>query len=524
MLILEQAIYVNLNFLSAERGDYQTPSDFANEICNYILLNRNIKPKMLLEPTFGLGNFIEQAIQNFDSIAKVYGIEILREYFDIAKERFKTRSNNIALYNNDIFNFDFELIKKKLNKKEKLLILGNPPWVTNSELESINSSNLPIKENIKKLKGMDALTGKSNFDIAEYIILKLIENFQGYNCTIAMLCKNIVAKNIVRDVKDFGYNINNIEMINFDAKQVFNVSCDASLFMFDIGNTKEYLCNVYDIKKDRKVIRSFGWDLSKNTFISDLQEYAINSTIDGKSQIEWRQGVKHDCSKIMQLSIENNHYINGNKELIELENEYVYPLLKSSDIKKNIIKDTRKYVIVTQRKTGEDTSCIEKKAPLLWKYLIQSSKFLDARKSSIYKNSPRFSIFGIGEYSFKSYKVCISGFYKEPKVSLAFREDKKPIMLDDTCYFLGFDNYKNALITTILLNSKRVSTFLKSIAFLDSKRPYTKDILMRIDLLKIYNITDYNEFCSLKKMQEINENISNEEYSAFALFLKNFMD
>jgi hypothetical protein len=35
-----------------------------------------------------------------------------------------------------------------------------------------------------------------------------------------------------------------------------------------------------------------------------------------------------------------------------------------------------------------------------------------------------------------------------------------------------------------LLNSQVVQDFLKAIVFPDSKRPYTKDVLMRIDLQK----------------------------------------
>ena len=57
-------------------------------------------------------------------------------------------------------------------------------------------------------------------------------------------------------------------------------------------------------------------------------------------------------------------------------------------------------------------------------------------------------------------------------------------MLDDTCYFLGFDVRAHAIICLALLNSDPVQRLLRSLAFLDSKRPYTKDLLMRIDLLK----------------------------------------
>jgi hypothetical protein len=54
---------------------------------------------------------------------------------------------------------------------EQVLIVGNPPWVTNAELSSLNSQNLPEKSNIKALQGMDAITGRSNFDIGEFVLL-----------------------------------------------------------------------------------------------------------------------------------------------------------------------------------------------------------------------------------------------------------------------------------------------------------------------------------------------------------------
>jgi hypothetical protein len=111
------------------------------------------------------------------------------------------------------------------------------------------------------------------------------------------------------------------------------------------------------------------------------------------------------------------------------------------------------------------------------------------RRSPIYKNAPNFSIFGIGNYSFSKYKVGISGFYKKPIFALV--EGEVPIMMDDTCYFLSFDTMANAVITLALLNSQKCLDFLESIVFLDSKRPYTKEILQRIDLLKLSNLIDF---------------------------------
>jgi hypothetical protein len=59
-------------------------------------------------------------------------------------------------------------------------------------------------------------------------------------------------------------------------------------------------------------------------------------------------------------------------------------------------------------------------------------------------------------------------------------------MLDDTCYFIGFDKLKMAEIAHYLLNSDLVQRFLKSIIFSDSKRSINKDTLMRIDFEKAF--------------------------------------
>ena len=65
-------------------------------------------------------------------------------------------------------------------------------------------------------------------------------------------------------------------------------------------------------------------------------------------------------------------------------------------------------------------------------------------------------------------------------------------MLDDTCYFLGFDDYSHSIFASLILNSEPAQNLLRSLSFIDSKRPYTKDILMRVDLLRVANYLGFN--------------------------------
>ncbi len=150
-----------------------------------------------------------------------------------------------------------------------------------------------------------------------------------------------------------------------------------------------------------------------------------------------------------------------------------------------MIKQTRKFTIVTQKKIGQETDYIKRDYPITYQYLTQHLTNFEARKSSIYVNKPLFSIFGIGDYSFKPYKVAISGLYKTFHFTLILPQDSKPVMLDDTCYLIGFDKIEFAVYALILLNSDTTMQFLKSVTFADAKRTFTKDVLMRIDLLEL---------------------------------------
>ena len=487
-----------------EYGDYQTPLDFCKKIVD--IIQEDVNPSIILEPTFGIGNFIKVTNQKFERVKKIYGIEINKKYF----ESVQNITNKFIGYNENIFEFNHKKIINNIDKNDELLIIGNPPWVTNSQLMMKNLSNLPIKNNFKKLKGFESLTGASNFDICEYIILDLLNQYKDINANIAMLCKTSVVTNIIKEIGKYNFKISNLKMYLFDAKKIFGVNCEACLFFAKIGETRKKTVNVYSVDAPNDLIYKFGW--KHNKFYSNFN--IINDNIDGKFPIEWRQGIKHDCSKIMELRLINNKYFNGLKEEVEIEPNLLYPLLKSSDLKEKYIGKTDKFVIVTQQKVKQDTKYIADVSPKLWKYLNKNKEKLDSRKSSIYNNTPPFSIFGIGEYSFYKYKVAVSGFYKKPNF-VAVCSIEKPIMVDDTCYFIGFDKEKDAIITMTLLNSPKVQNFLYSIAFLDKKRPYTKEVLMRIDLVKIIKNTNFDSLQTLLSQYNIEKSITEDDYRRY---------
>jgi hypothetical protein len=480
----------------AEYGDFQTNKDLANKVAKH-LTKRNISPEIIIEPTCGKGNFIIASLSNFKAIKKVFGIEIYKPYvwetkFSILDFFLSNPGSNkpeITITHCSIFDFDFKNISKQY-PVEKLLIIGNPPWVTNSRLGGLNSTNLPKKSNFKNQNGLDAMTGKGNFDIAEYITLMLLDAFQSHNGYLALLVKNSVIKNIVFDQKDKKYRIGEIEKYCIDSKKEFNVSVEAALLYCQLNSKPIFESTEFDFYSLEKRL-SFGWLDSK--FVSNLANYNETKEIDGVCPFEWRQGIKHDCSAIMELERVNGHFVNNQSDEIELEEDLVYGFLKSSDLKNTVLKNTRKHTIVTQTRVGQETSYIQHLYPKTYAYLKKNISKFQARKSSIYNGKPMFSIFGVGDYSFKPFKVAISGLYKTYHFTLVLPQNDKPVMLDDTCYFIGFDKIEYAVYAIILLNSKTTEAFLKSITFSDAKRVFTKDLLMRLDLLNLSVIIPRNE-------------------------------
>lgn len=501
-----------------EFGDYQTPEFFTDKVCYFLSTFLDLENFIIIEPNFGKGNFINSSLKYFSNIKKVFGIEINKNYYLQAINKINNFDNiSFNLFNEDFFKFDFNKIKLHLDLTDNLLIIGNPPWVTNSFLSEISSGNIPNKSNLKKNKGIDAITGKSNFDITEFIILKLLNEFKDFNITLAMLCKNTVAKNIVKNIQNLQTNISEIKTFEINAQEIFKISCDAVLLYIKTGNGSAKTCDVYEFNT-LKQKKTFGWH--NNKFVSDIKKYKSTYSFDGNCLFEWRQGIKHDCSKLFELvkCEHDNKYLNGQNDILDIENNYIYPLFKSSDLKNYVIDKSRKSVIITQKRINQETSFLQFEAPKIWQYLCKNEELINKRKSIIYKKAPKFSMFGIGDYSFSKYKVAISGFYKEPKFSLI--KTDRPAMLDDTCYFLSFNNLKIAQICTILLNSSPVQDFLKSIVFLDSKRPYTKDILKRIDFDSICKNIDYADFSEFASQINI-EDIAISDYKNFQEYIYN---
>jgi hypothetical protein len=215
--------------------------------------------------------------------------------------------------------------------------------------------------------------------------------------------------------------------------------------------------------------------------VADAGAFARTAHLAGSSSPEWRSGVKHDCARVMELERDGERWINGLGDTVDIEEGLIFPLLKSSDVANDRLTAARG-MIVPQRSLGEDTSLLSREAPRAWAYLSKHKALLDARKSSVYRKQPPFSVFGVGPYSFAPWKVAVSGLYKRCSFALLGPNRGRPVMVDDTCYFLPFEDEASAARAREALLSPLARDFFAGRVFWDSKRPISKAVLQSLDL------------------------------------------
>ena len=467
------------------RGDWQTPPPLAAAVLAAVLARRMTRaPRSVLETTCGRGAFLSAAARQLPR-ATLLGWDIEPAHVRDARRALRAASH--ARYVVEVADFFAVPWEEKLAEvAEPILVLGNPPWVTSAQLGVLGSANAPPKRNEAGLKGLDARTGKSNFDVSEWMIVRLLQALAGREATLAVLCKSAVARKVIETAARLGLDALPGGLWRIDAREHFDAAVDAVLL---VVRTKRVKCTetpgapTWPVYRALDAPKPEAWlEVSGGVLLADAGAFARTRHLAGTCEPEWRSGLKHDCARVMELARSaRGGWSNGLGEAVDVEDEVLHPLLKSSDVANDRGSPTRA-VIVPQRVLGEDTLRLRRSAPRAWKYLSRHRALLDARKSSIYEGQPPFAIFGIGPYSFAPWKVAVSGLYKRSAFALIGPHEGRPVVLDDTCYFLAFDHEDAARRAARALRSPLARDFFDARIFWDAKRPITKAILQTLNL------------------------------------------
>ena len=464
-----------------EFGDFQTPLPLAREICAS-LESRGVPADVIIEPTCGLGVFLRAAAECYPK-AELRGFDIKSDYVAAAAKNLSDLgvAHRTAIQQQDFFTHDWN--REVKGATGAILILGNLPWVTSQIVASINGRNVPIKENFQGFRGIEALTGKSNFDISEWMLIRLVNALRGRQATIAMLCKTGTARKLLRYGWQNDGRIASACLYGIDAKANFGAAVDACLLVARLGETGSAEAAFFPRLDAPASARRIG--LAGQDFVANIDTYRRLQHLEGLCPYQWRSGVKHDCASVMELRLDE-HGVLRNKlgDSVSIEPDYLYPLLKCSDLA-NGRSVPEKMVVITQKRVGQDTKVIAAQAPRTWDYLTSHNSRFAARKSSIYKEGTPFALFGIGDYTFAPWKVAVSGLHHQPRFLCVPPWKSKPVLFDDTCYFLPFADEEEARVVADILNSKPSLAFLEALMFDDAKRPITVELLQRLNVSAI---------------------------------------
>ena len=183
---------------------------------------------------------------------------------------------------------------------------------------------------------------------------------------LAMLCKTATARKLLRYAWQNDGRINKASLHQIDAAAHFGASVDAGLLLARTGSVGPTEADVYDALSGTEPSGRIG--LAGHYLVADIRTYRELQHLEGLCPFQWRSSVKHDCAAVMELRpVTNGTVENKLGERVELETDYLYPLLKCSDLSNGRLTPQR-LVLVTQRAVGGDTAGIARSAPRTWRH------------------------------------------------------------------------------------------------------------------------------------------------------------
>ena len=453
-----------------EFGDFQTPSALAAEVCA-CLQRLGVKPSRIVEPTCGVGAFLGAAARFFPKIP-LHGFEINPDYASHARSAHPDATVRVA----DFFTHDWDA---ELSADADPLILGNPPWVTNAAVAAVNGANLPAKTNIYGLRGLAAKTGKANFDIAEWMILRLLAARRGRPATLAVLCKTATARKVLRHAWRGHLPITQASLHLIDAADHFGAAVNACLLVARLGSSGPCAATVFADLANEASTHRIG--LAGADLVANLDTYERMRAYEGLFPFQWRSGLKHDCTSVLELEPDcDGLWRNQSGERVSVEEQVIFPWCKSTDLARRSGIPTRA-ILLPQASLSETADQHLVSAPQALAYLERHATAFEARKSSIYQRGGRFAVFGLGAYTFAPWKLAVSSLHRPVKFSVVGPWKNRPVLFDDTCYFLPFMSEAEATLVATVLNSRTATEFLNALIFPGAKRAVTVELLSRLN-------------------------------------------
>ena len=399
-------------------------------------------------------------------------------------------------------------------------IVGNPPWVNWTNLpDDYRRSTMPLWEHYglfpKRESGMDTILGAASYDISMLMTYVAADKYlraggklgfvlpqnlfksaaAGQGFRRFLLPGNIpIGPIIVEDM---------VELNPFEG-----ASNRTSVAIFGKNRAVSYpVTYQYWKKKNAGRGSGIGFDTpyeevtsSKITF-KDWKAEPVDSTdrtspwltarpkslrvlrrLAGASRYVGRIGIKCSMNGVFWLAVNGKRpggllMVSNVTERAKrsvpsiqaaIESELVYPLLRGMDVQAWSVKPELSVLLTHEegmRLKAIPVEEMQRKFVKAWGYLHRFED--DLRKSGIIKryfksDSPFYSIFNIGDYTFAPYKVVIREIAGGLTCAVAGEHEGRPIIPDHKLVMVGFEREVEAHYVCALLNSSPARLFVDS--------------------------------------------------------------
>jgi len=216
--------------------------------------------------------FLRAGLENFKNLQQVFGFDINQSYVASLTNELQNVSHfpDTRIECVDFFKKDWNKFIDCLDGR--LLVVGNLPWVTNTGLAIVCGKNVPKKSNFMGMKGFDAISGKSNFDISEWMFLGILRWLSLRGGTIALLVKTSVARKVLAHAEREKIAVADAKIIKIDAKKHFSAAVDACLMVVQIDPSRvaSYDCTVFSDFDDEE-----GQKIGRRDWVVDRQYWNL---------------------------------------------------------------------------------------------------------------------------------------------------------------------------------------------------------------------------------------------------------
>ena len=372
------------NYVKGEktRGVVYTPEEIADYIVTETLRDDEILKNpfvKIVDPSCGGGRliistykYLKKLFLNNNEVLEKFNIKNIDEHiisnnlygYDIDDIAIKSLIIDLFTISGFINRESFKAVDYLFSDEEKFdYILGNPPYVGIKAIDKEYSKKL--KEAYKNVyidkgdlsycffhKGIESLNtnGRLTFITSRYFL----ESPSGEELrkTLKEFCK-------IYKVIDY-YGVRPFKGVGVDPVIIFLENSKERIYEIDVFKPKKiskntsFIKNLYDEDKVKNFKVSSLWLNDKSWILRSEEEMNIINKIENKSFCSLGnicssyQGIITGCDKSFVVT-------DSEIEEYSIEKELIHPWIKSSDINKYLLKETKKYIIY-----GDDIDDIEK--------------------------------------------------------------------------------------------------------------------------------------------------------------------